>query len=258
VETETTLTRREATLRSVATTCLAGIALLQAIELPPLFAQGRQLAVLSVAATGLCIALGLALAAAPAGAGRQVWRVAAGAAGLVLAGWAVSHAFAVPGLDGDRGRWTAMPGLASAALAAVCLAAAVAAAPPTRAAVRGLATGVAVLVALTPPVGMLLVGLGPGTAGGETVLASGGHIHSHGSPENAMVFQALPGGHGGRYVYKTTPLPHQTPVGLALMVAAMFVFTYGAVVYLRRRTVPFESAGRSGLDLDLDLETGLA
>jgi hypothetical protein len=71
-----------------------------------------------------------------------------------------------------------------------------------------------------------------------------------------MVFQPLPGGHGGRYVYKTTPVPHHTPVGLGLMVAAAFVFTYGAVAYLRRRTTPLESAGLSGLELDL--ERGLA
>jgi hypothetical protein len=254
VETDTALSRREATLRSVATTCLAGIALVQAIMLPSLFVQGRQLAVLSLAAMGLCVALGLGLAAAPAGAARQLWRLVAGTAALVLAGWAVPHAFTIPGLDGDRGQWTAMPGVACGALASVCLVLAVAAVPPTRAAVRGLATGVAVLVALAPVVGVLLVGLGPGTAGGETVLASGGHIHSHGSPESAIVFQPLPGGHGGHYVYKTTAIPHHTPLALALMVAAAFVFAYGAVAYLRRRSMPLESVGLSGLEL----ESGLA
>jgi hypothetical protein len=249
------LSHREATLRSAATTCLAIIALVQAIELPSLFVQGRQLAVLSIAGMGLCVALGLVLAAAPAGVARQLWRVVAGTGVLVLAGWAVPHAVAIPGLDGDRGHWTAMPGVVCAALAAVCLALAVAAAPPTRQSLRGGATAVVVLLALTPVVGMLLVGLGPGTAGGETVLASGGHIHSHGSPEGAIVFQPLPGGHGGHYVYKTTPVPHHTPVGLGLMVAATFVFAYGAVAYLRRRTTPLEPV--SGL-AGLDLESGLA
>jgi hypothetical protein len=250
VETDTALSRREATLRSAATTCLAGIALVQAIELPSLFVQGRQLAVLSIAGMGLCVALGLVLAAAPAGVTRQLWRVVAGTGGLVLAGWAVPHAFAIPGLDGDRGHWAAMPGVVCGALGAVCLVLAMAAVPPTRDAVRGLATGVAVVLALTPVVGMVLVGLGPGTAGGETVIASGGHIHSHGSGESAIVFQPLPGGHGGHYVYKTTPIPHHTPVGLGLMVAATFIFAYGAVAYLRRRTTPLESAGLSGLDLE--------
>jgi hypothetical protein len=254
VETDTALSRREATLRSVATTCLAGIALMQAIELPSLFVQGKQLAVLSLAAMGLCVALGFALAAAPAGVARQLWRVVAGSAVLVLAGWAVPHAFAVPGLDGDRGQWAALPGLPCAALAALCLVLAVAAVPPTRAAVRGLATGLVLLLALAPVVGVVLVGLGPGTAGGETVLASGGHIHAHGSGESAIVFQALPGGRGGHYVYKTTPIPHNTPLGLGLMVAAVFVFTYGAVAYLRRRSTRLEPAGLSGLDL----EPGLA
>jgi hypothetical protein len=205
-------------------------------------------------AMAACVGLGLTLAAASADAARQVWRVVAAAAVLVLAGWAVSHAFAIPGLAGDSGHWTATAGLACAALAAVCLALAVAAVRPTRATVRGLATAVAVLLALAPVVGVLLVGLGPGTAGGETVLASGGHIHSHGSPESSIVFQALPGGRGGHYVYETTPVPHHTPMGLALMVAAMFVFTYGAVAYLRRRSAPLEAVGLSGLDL----ETGLA
>jgi hypothetical protein len=105
---------------------------------------------------------------------------------------------------------------------------------------------------------MLLVGLGPGTLGGETVLASGGHLHSlhsHGSPENAIVFQPLPGGHGGRYVYKTTPVPRHTPVGLALIVAAAFIFAYGAVAYLRRRsaTVESESVGLAGVNLERGL-----
>jgi hypothetical protein len=262
VETETALTRREATLRSVATTCLAGIALVQAIGLPSLFVQGKQLAVLSLAGMGLCVLLGWSLAAAPAGAARQVWRVVAGTGGLVLAAWAVPHVFAIPGIDSDQGHWATMPGLACGALGAVCLALAVAAVPPTRTEVRGLATGLAVLLAFAPVVGILLVALGPGTAGGENVLASGGHVHSlhsHGSPENSIVFQPSPGGHGGHYVFKTTAIPHYSPAALGLMVAAAFVFAYGAVAYLRRRTEPLESGGLSlDLDLDLDLDRRLA
>src|SRR3954451_17114675 len=98
VENSAMLSRREATLRSAATTCLVGIALVQAIGLPFLFAQGRQLAVLSMAALALCLGLGMALAAAPAGGGRQLWRVVAAAAVVVLAGWAVPHVVAVPEL----------------------------------------------------------------------------------------------------------------------------------------------------------------
>jgi hypothetical protein len=239
VETETALSRREATLRSAATTSLAGIALVQAIGLPSLFVQGGQLAVLSMAAMAACIGLGLSLAVASAEAAGQLWRLVAATAVLVLAGWAVPHAFAIPGAGGT-GHWTAMPGLACAALAAVCLALAVSAARPGRAATRTIATALAVVVALAPAAGVLLVGLGPGTVGGETVLASGGHLHSHGSPENAIVFQPLPGGHGGHYVYRAKPQPHQTAISLGLVVAAAFVFTYGAVGYLRRRTAPVE------------------
>jgi hypothetical protein len=114
--------------------------------------------------------------------------------------------------------------------------------------VRGLATGLAVSLAFAPPAAILLVGLGPGTAGGEAVLASGGHIHSHGSPENAIVFQPLPGGKGGHYVYKAKAIPHQTTFTFGLIVTAAFVFTYGAVVYLRRRTDQGEPLGIAGVE----------
>src|SRR3954466_5406561 len=130
--------------------CLAGIAFLQALELPSLLAQGRQLAVLSLAAMGLCIVLGWLLAATPDGVGRKLWHAVTGIAALVLAGRAVSHAASLPGLPSDRGDWTSMPGLVTGALAAVCLGVAIAAAPPTRSAVRGLATAPAVSLPLTP------------------------------------------------------------------------------------------------------------
>jgi hypothetical protein len=244
------LSRREAMLRSGATTCLAGIALVQAIELPILFVQGRQLAVLSLAAMILCIALGWALAAAPADAGARLWRIVAGTAVLVLAGWAAPRAFAVPGLSSGRVAWGTMPGLASGALGAVCLVLAVAAVRPSRAAARGLATAAVVLMALAPGAAVLVVALGPGTAGGETVLASGGHIHAHGSGEAAIEFQALPGG-GGHYVYRAVATPHQTALGLGLLVAAAFVFTYGAVGYLRRRSAPPDGVALPGLERGL-------
>jgi hypothetical protein len=239
VDSASMLSRREATLRSAATTCLAGIALVQAIELPSLFAQGRQLAVLSMAAMALCLVLGWALAAAPASAAGQLWRGVAATGALVLAGWAVPHAFVVPGLAG-RGSFTAMPGLACGLMGAALPVLAAAAARPTRAAWRGFAVALAVAVALAPAAAAALVALGPGTAGGETVLASGGHIHSHGSPENSIVFQPLPGGRGGRYVYRTTAPPRRTSFELALFVGAAFMFTAGAVLYLRGRSAPSE------------------
>jgi len=94
----------------------------------------------------------------------------------------------------------------------------------------------------------VLIALGPGTAGGEAVLASGGHIHSHGSPENSIVFQPLPGGKGGHYVYKAKAIPHQTTLTFGLIVSAAFVFAYGTVVYLRRRSAPAESLGLGVID----------
>src|SRR4051794_12041505 len=155
MDAETMLSRREATLRGAATTCLGGIALLQAIGLPAAFTEGTQFGVLSMTAMALCICLGWALAAAPADAARPLWSVVAGAAVLVLAGWAAPRVFAVPGLSHAGGHWTAMPGAACGALAAACLLVAGAAARPTRPAARGLATAVALLLALGPGVGVL-------------------------------------------------------------------------------------------------------
>jgi hypothetical protein len=248
VTTETALSRREATLRSAATICLTGIALVQATEMPPLLVQGRQLAVLSLAGTGLCVWLGWKLAASGADAAVRVWRLVAATAALVLAGWTALHAFGIPGLAADRGNWGSIPGLVCVVLAATCLVLAVVATRPSRAAVRGLAGAMAVAVALTPPAAVVLVALGPGAAGGEAVLASGGHIHSHGSPESAIIFQPLRGGKGGHYVYKAKSIPHQTTLTFGLIVSAAFVFTYGAVVYLRRRTTEGDSLGLTGIE----------
>jgi hypothetical protein len=235
------LSRREAGLRSAATTCLAGIAVLQAVELPVLLAAGGRFAVLAIAAIALCLGLGLALAAAPAGGERQLWRLVAAGAVLVLAGWAVPRAVAVPGLAGHVGHWAAMPGAACGALAAACLGLAVVAVPPRRAA-RSLATAVAVLVALAPGAGALLVALGPGLPGGETSLAAGVHAHVHpGLNEDLIRFEPIAGGRGGHYVYGIPAPPQRTALGVAMTVAAAFVFVSGAVGCLRRRRTPLEA-----------------
>ena len=241
------LSRREATLRAAATSCLVGIALVQAIRLPYLLAQGTQLAVLSMATMAVCVGLGLSLAAASAGAARQLWRAVAAADLLVLAGWVVPHVFAIPGIAGDRGQWSAPAGAISAALAVACLVIAAVAARPTRASLRGLLTTAAVVIALAPGAGVLLVSLGPGTFGGETVLAAGAHIHSHGSFENAIVYQALPGGKGGHYVYKASATPHQTTFEAALIIVAGLIFIYGVVGYLRRRVAAGGSSDSDSL-----------
>jgi hypothetical protein len=239
-ETATTLSRREATLRSAATTCLTGIALVQAIDLPLVLVQGWQFAVLSIAAIALCVGLGLALAAGPADGARRLWRRAAGAAVLVLAGWAVPRAVTVPGLAHHEGHWNAGSGAACAALAAACLVLAVVAAPVSlRRSARGLATALVVLVALAPGAGALLVALGPGLSGGEISLAAGVHFHAHAGLEEAQIrFEPIAGGRGGHYVYRTDAPAQQTAVGVALVVAAAFVFLYGAVGCLRHRCVP--------------------
>jgi hypothetical protein len=241
VESEPLLSRREAALRSTATTCLAGIALVQAVELPSLFAQGGRFAAVSLAAMALCLGVGFALAGAPGRVGQQLWQVVAATGVLVLAGWAAPRAFAIPGLADQRGHWTALPGGVCGALGAACLALASLAAPPTRASARGLATAVAVLLAFAPGVGVLLVALGPGPAGGETVLAAGAHVHSHaGVDETIIRYQPIPGGHGGRFVYRTAATPRPTALGTAILATAALVFVSGALGHLRRRSMPAE------------------
>jgi hypothetical protein len=258
-DTAATLSRRDATQRSVATVCLAGIALVQAIELPFVFARGSQFGVLSIATMALCMGLGMALTAAPADTAEGLWRLVSAGALVVLAGWAVPHVFAVPGMatatvHGEaaaRADWTAMPGGICAALAAVCLAVATVAAPPTRASVRRLATTVAVVLAMTPAVATLLVAFGPGLTGGETSLAAGitANVHAnHGLNESQITFQPIAGSSGGHYVYRAPAPPHQTAIGLGLIAAATFVFVYGAIGYLRRRSAvaPVVAPGLEG------------
>ena len=257
MDTATVLSRREAMLRSVATTCLAGIALVQALGLPSLFVTGRQFGVLSMAAMTLCIALGWALAAAPADFSQRLWRLVAATAVLVLAGWAVPRLFAVPGLAFQSDHQTTTlnggskltPADASAALGAVCLVLSVVALRPTRAALRGLATAVAVLAAMSPALAALLVAVGPGTLGGETTLGTGSHHHGHASFENAIKFRAGNGGlQGSHFVVAVTPQPHQTVFGVVLMVGMALVFVYGAIAYLRRRIGPAEGVALGGLE----------
>jgi len=256
MDTTTVLSRREAMLRSVTTACLAGIALVQALGLPSLFVTGRQFGVLSMAAMTLCIALGWALAAAPADSSRRLWRLVAATAVLVLVGWAVPRLFAVPGLAFQSDHQTTTlnggskltPADASAALGAVCLVLSVVALRPTRAALRGLATAVAVLAAMSPAVAAVFVALGPGTLGGETALGTGAHHHGHASFENAIQFRAGSGLHGSHFVVAVTPQPHQSLFGVALMVSLALVFVYGAVACLRRRSEPAAGMALRGLE----------
>ena len=230
------LSRREATLRSVATVCLAGIALVQAIGVSSVLAEGGHFVGLSLAAMAACLALGATLAAAPAGAARPVWRTVAAAAVVVLVGWALPRAFTVPGLQEARGEWGAMPGAVCAVLAGVCLVAAGLAGRLTPPPARALATALALLVVLSPGVWVLLVALGPGPAGGEQSLAAG-HVHGRLHPaanEQVIEFRAGSGRKGGHYVIAVPAPLRRPPVGL--VVAAALVFTAGAVRHLGRRS----------------------
>jgi hypothetical protein len=248
----TALGGREAALRSAATVCLAGIALVQAIELPSVFARGGQFAAASMAAMAICIALGLALSAAPADHAAALWRLVAAAATLVMAGWALPRAFALPGLEPDGyggqavvgalDRWASMPGAICAGLAFVCLPVAVVAYPPRRPSPRALATALAVLATLGPGVWVGLVALGPGAVGGEQSLAQG-HVHSHAGHAGGVVpedieYRPGSGRAGGHYLVSVTPPARHTTLGSGLLIAAASIFAVGAVGYLRRRTAP--------------------
>jgi hypothetical protein len=244
---EAPLGRREAMLRSAAVACLTGIALVQAIGLAALLAQSRPLGVLSLVAMSLCIALGWTLAAASDRASRHLWGLVAALAALVLSGWAASRAFGLPGLPGQRGSWTAMPGAASAALAGAVLVLALVAARPTRASARGLATAAALLAAMGPGTGVLLVATGPGPPGGEATLAAAGHAHGHAARQPAIRFQPGPGRNGGRFVIATTPRPRPAPLDVVLVAAAALVFLLGAIACLRQRSASWASGTAPGL-----------
>src|SRR4051794_6545229 len=253
LEPEVALGRREARLRAAAVACLTGVALVQALGLATLLAQSRLSGVLSLTAMTLCIALGWTLAAAPARVSRRLWRLVAVTAALVLAGWAAPRALALPGLPGSRGRWTAMPGAASAALAGVALALAFVAARPTRASARGLVTAAALLAAMAPGTGVLLVATAPGPPAGEAALASVTHVHHARSLRMPMFrmpklrLQPGSGRHGARYMIAAPP-PRRTPLDIALIAAAAaLIFASGAIACLRRRSAPWGSAPAPGL-----------
>jgi hypothetical protein len=231
----TTLCRREASVRAAATACLVGIVLAQALGLPSQLRHGGQFVALSVAAAALCFALSVALPVAPADASRPLWRAVAATSVLVLSGWALPRAIAIPGLAGTRGAWTAMPGAACGALAAVCPALAVAALRPRRTSVRGLATAVAVLVAFGPGIGALLAAVGPGPAGGETAIAAGVHVHAHSTAAEPDI--RLRRGLTGNHYVTPVPAPAHTPAaGVALVFAWAIVFVAAATGYLHRRS----------------------
>ena len=237
----TALSSREATLRSAATAALAGIALVQTIELPPLLTHGRQLGLLSLAATALCVGVAAALVVAPASAARRLWQTVSATAVAVLAGWGATRVFAVPG-TGGRGEG-AILGAAGAALAVAALVAALAAGRPYSARARRLAKAAALLVAVGPGVAGLIIAMAPGRADGVTALPSGAHVHHVGDPEVGLVLRAIPGRHGGQWVYQVPPTARLTTLGALLAIGAAALFLYGAIGYLRRRSRVYADAG---------------
>src|SRR4051794_283978 len=226
------LSRREATLRSAATASLAGIALVQAIELPPLLAQGRPLTVLSLVTTALCVGVAAALAVASAGAAPRLWRAGfatpvaglpGGAAGVGPPSLprARGAGLVLRSLAGAGGEETTILAAGGAALAAAALVAAVAAGRPTRARLRRMATVAVLLLAIGPGVAGLLLAAAPDRADVGAALATGAHVHHVSDPDNALVYRAIPGHHGGQLVLPSgAPAPRPTTIGVVLALAA--------------------------------------
>jgi hypothetical protein len=227
---------REAALRSAATACLTGIALIEAIALPAVLARGATPSVLVLAAIALCVGDGLALVAATASAAPKVWRAVAATGAVVLAGWALPHAVSLPQAAGARGDWAAMPGVACAALAAACLVLAGAAVRPTRGTARALAVALAVLVAWAPGAVAVLVATGPAAPGGETGIATSGVGAHAASPAREPDIVLRPGATGNHYVIRLSRPRRAPAAGVALLAVAAAAFAGGAVASLRRRS----------------------
>ena len=238
------LSRREVVLRSAAVAGLAGLALVQVIELPAGLAQGRHVAVLAGLLIGVCVVVARVLACGSGTSGGAGWRALAAVGALAVAGWAVTRAVAVPGLATATGDWTTAPGLAGAALGTACVAVAAAGggAQPSRAAALALVKAAALVAALAPGAGALLVALGPGPRGGESTIAEASPAHVHAAP-GAAAFRPGFGGHAGHYVYPNAAAPHLPAWALALAVGAAALLTYLAIAALRGRAAPPAVAG---------------
>ena len=166
-----------------------------------------------MAAMALCVGMGLTVATAPADAARA----RCGERSPRPPCWCSQdgrHRTSSPSreLGEPLGLWTAMPGAAGSAPAAVCLVLAVAASRGRRRpAARVLATAVAVLIAIGPGVAALLVALGPGRVGGESALSAGAHVHAQASFE--ILHPACgraPAAVGSHYVVPVTVAPRET------------------------------------------------
>ena len=201
------LTRRQAALRTAALAALAGLALIQVIELPYAFAQGRQIGVTCVVVIAACAGAAALLLAAPARPARPAWSAVAAVGVVVLAGWCLTRVAAIPGVAEDVGRWMTAPGLASAALALIVLACAAVEAElrPSRQAARSAAMALVVVGALTPVAAALVVAAAPGPQGGHHAGAEPGHARAVATAAEEP-FRPGFGGHAGHYVY-----PNATP-----------------------------------------------
>ena len=217
-----TIGRREAGLRVAAIACLAGLALVQVVELPYSLARGGSLWLVSGLVVAACLALALVLVTADGAGGRAAWRAVAALGTVVVVGWVVTRLAAVAGMAASAGHWTTRPGLASALLGAtaVALAAVGAGARPSRETAIAMAGGLGVVGALAPGAAAFVVATSPGP----------GH-HGGGQP----IFKPGFGGHAGHYVYPDAVPPHLPSWALALALGAAAALLYAGGAALHRR-----------------------
>jgi len=226
------LSRHQAAARAAALAALLGLALVQVIEQPYAFAQGRQIGVLSALLIAAALGAAALLFRAPQEKGaRPAWAAVALVAAVVLAGWTLTRVAAVPGVAGERGHWTTGPGLASAVLAGCCLGSAAAGAGVrlTRETFKAAGMAVGVLVAMAPAVVAAVVAFGPGPQGWA-------HGHAAAGAEGPV----KPGffGQTGEYVYPNATPPHLPSWALALAMGLALGAWYLAAAALQRRAEP--------------------
>ena len=245
------LTRREATLRTVAIAALSGLAVVHLVALPYAVVQGAPIAAVRAVAIAASLRVASSLATAGDGGGRAAWRAVVALGALTGAGWLVTRAVAVPGVAEDAGHWTSGLGLAAAGLAAALLAAGMVA--PAEAGGRAVALSLrpvvgatAVALALAPSAAAALVALGPAPVHDHGLAPASISAHPvHGSavdPSAAARFRPGFGGHTGHYVYANATPPHLPPWALALALGAAAGFVWLAGAALARRSAPRAAA----------------
>jgi copper transport protein len=254
------ITKREASLRTVAIAALVGLAVVNLVALPYARLQGTLIAAVGAAAIAASLRVACALATGGAAPGRAAWRAAVALGVLTCGGFAVTRAVAVPGVGEDAGRWTSGLGLVAVAFAVSLLtvgalatrgAGGRAVARRRRAGLRRVAGATAVGLALAPGAAIALVALGPAPVhhhglAAASISAHVGHTAAAAPSAGAVRFRPGFGGHAGRYVYANATRPHLPRWALALAIGAAATFVWLAGASLAGRASPPGTAEQPG------------